>query len=193
MEEIDKIRAGMMDKRLDVLYKHALRYLNSIFEIELDDNYKSIKLENNKFITLRFKSSAPYFYVSIQFTLYGAFESVEIKGSTRDGNITIYHQYVNKIVQNKTDFIEDMRIRQMTHYFIKYKKFINYVIQKYNRLYKTQYYNNLNRITTFLLICKQKPIFPKDIYLLIAKKILFFVFPGRPLASKKKIKLKKIK
>lgn len=174
MEEIDKIRAGMMDKRLDVLYKHALRYLNSIFEIELDDNYKSIKLENNKFITLRFKSSAPYFYVSIQFYLYGAFESVEIKGSTRDGNITIYHQYVNKIVQNKTDFIEDMRIRQMTHYFIKYKKFINYVIQKYNRLYKTQYYNNLNRITTFLLICKQKPIFPKDIYLLIAKKILFF-------------------
>lgn len=50
-------------------------------------------------------------------------------------------------------------------------------IRKYHyKLYNTQFYNNLRRVTTFLLICKSQPIFPKDIYLLIAKKILFFCF-----------------
>ncbi len=50
-------------------------------------------------------------------------------------------------------------------------------IRKYHyKLYNTQFYNNLRRVTTFLLICKSQPIFPKDIYLLIAKKILFFLF-----------------
>ncbi len=47
-------------------------------------------------------------------------------------------------------------------------------IRKYHyKLYNTQFYNNLRRVTTFLLICKSLSIFPKDIYLLISKMILF--------------------
>ena len=176
MEEIDKIRDDMMDKRLGVLYKHTLGYLSSMFNIELNENYMFIYL-NRDMIKIQFQRLIihDYFNALIEFSLSGSLGSVTIKCSTKSGDKTVYHKYTDKILQNKIDLIEDENIKQITQYFINHEDLIKFVMKKYNRLYKTQYYNNLQSVTTFLLICKFLKFLPKDIYLIIAKKILFFL------------------
>ena len=173
MEEVDKIRDAMMDKRLRVLNKHTLRYLNSMFKIELDENYKYIYL-NNDMIKIQFHRQFidGYFDVLIEFSLNGRLGNVIIKCPTIKGLKTVYHKYMDKILHNKIDLIEDENMKQITQYFMNHDDFIKFVIKKYNCLYKTQYYNNLQSVTPFLPICKFFKFLPKDIFLIIAKKIL---------------------
>ncbi len=179
MEEIDKNRDDMMDKRLGVLYKHTLRYLNSMFNIELSENYKYIYVNHNtNHLKIQFQRlpTRDYYSVMIEFSLSsGNFIDVIIKCSTKLGNKTVYHKYVNNFIHNKIGLIEDENMKQITQYFMNCDDFIKFVIKKYNRLYKTQYYNNLPKAYTFLLSNSKNKIFPKEIAKLIAKKLLFFL------------------
>lgn len=84
----------------------------------------------------------------------------------------LYEEMPNvRIYDIRQECSED--IQTITNYFVKDGDFIKVSHHKYKLLYNTSYYHDLHSLTTFLLICKLRPIFPKDVYLLIAKKILF--------------------
>ena len=95
----------------------------------------------------------------------------------QDNNYRFSSEY-DSVYQKEIDNykFDNVKLEMINYFLTNYKLIGETFIKKYNLLYKTKYYYNLQSTTTFLLICKSKPIFPKDIYLLIAKKILFFVF-----------------
>lgn len=99
-----------------------------------------------------------------------------------------YHNYMyDSEVGDSLDFSKftGENLEFMKYFISNYQLIGETFIKKYNLLYKTRYYYKLQSVITFLLICKHHTIFPKDIYLLIAKKILFFCFENTKLNRKK--------
>ena len=92
-------------------------------------------------------------------------------------NETSYFCYDGKY--NVTQFVNiDEKHKPIIKYFKQdmdniFSKMCDFVHNFYKKLYSTRYLHNLQCTYTFLIICKKFAIFPKDIYLLISRKILF--------------------
>lgn len=89
-------------------------------------------------------------------------------------NTTMYYYDWN---YDEFDNHTNEECKPMVRYFIQnikteFPKMAEYLYKFYRTLFYTSYLHNLQCTYTFLLICQNKQIFPKDIYLLIAKKIL---------------------
>lgn len=107
---------------------------------------------------------------------------------------------------NETHFVNiDEKHKPIIKYFEQdmdniFSEMCDFIPTFYKKLYSTRYLHNLQCTYTFLIICKKFAIFPKDIYLLISRKILFFLFfvlknkklKGEKM-KKKKMKKKKMK
>lgn len=135
------------------------------------------------------------FYVYIEFYLN---DNIRVKGSFDfylcNGNYELGGDwnYLRVIFDETSHFYYDGKYNKIFTVNIheKHKSIIQYFEQDmdnifsemgdfvrtfYKRLYSTRYLHHLQCTYTFLLICQKITIFPKDIYLFIAKKILFFI------------------
>ena len=184
LKDVDEKRERMMNLLMRELCSQMVRYLERKFNMPIDESGYELKEKGDDFydenlISFKFvwKNSLKveyYYYFN-----YGPPLSRHIL-CIHCNDQFLYEEMPNVRIYDITQECSE-KIQTITNYFVSDDDFIKVSHHKYKLLYNTSYYHDLHSLTTFLLICKLRPIFPKDIYLLIAKKIIFF--------SRKKLKI----
>lgn len=168
VKDIDAIRKNTHDAIMIELYKICKRYLESKnlkisgdSKIRLDKNnyFNMILFIETYCVYLGFEHGKSSYCVSISLSVNYGVELYKYSSKYSDG-------YVIENIDWCSSF------RKVYEYFKSPTDFIEYISHIYDKLHNTSYYYDLQSFTTFILICRNNPIFPKDIYLLIAKKIL---------------------
>ena len=167
VKDIDAIRKNTHDAIMIELYKICKRYLESK-NLKICEGSK-IRLDKNCFDVILFIET--YYRVFVGFE-YGKsyYVSISLSGNYREELYKYSSKYSDGYVIENIDWCSSFR--KVYEYFKSPTDFIEYISHIYDKLYNTNYYYNLQSVTTFILVCRNNPIFPKDIYLLIAKKIL---------------------
>ena len=173
LREANVVRMDMHDKIFRELLNMCKRYLESL-KIKVSIGFCYI--DNNCWIfQFEFKERhMQYMEVAISMMRYDLIFSIRLSYS--DKTVVTYNKYYKSSADTRGQFMQNSNKCATRKLFMSAKKFAKYINHVYTKFYNTDYYNNLQSVTTFLLICKHKYIFPKDIYLLIAKKIIFFVW-----------------
>lgn len=192
--DVNEKKNNMLNLLMKELNGQMVRYIERKFSTKITDkeNWRIIETrDENSLISFRFSLiNGLNIYISYHFygnmysdknliIEYFDFDDKYILYSSRTVIINHIERYKDKL---------DEQTSKIINYFLE-DDFIIVSNRKYYNLYDSKnYYHNLQSVTTFLLICKTFAIFPKDIYLLIAKKILFFCvfyFENKKLKKKK--------
>jgi hypothetical protein len=183
LPDVTEKKNNMLNLLMKELNGQMVRYLERKFQLEINDgkNWRIIEgggfPYDNSLICFRFGwVNGLNIYISYHF--YGnMWSDKNLKIEYFDEQYILYESQpviINQIERYKDKLDEETL--KIIDYFLE-DDFIIVSNRKYFNLYDSKnYYHNLQSATTFLLICKSQPIFPKDIYLIIAKKILFFLF-----------------
>ena len=146
----------------------CIRYLESV-KIKVKKEYRYISNNSYVFRFIFEERHIKDMTVLISFLRDDLIDSIRLQYSDKI-NIVYYKKYKNAM-DTYGYFHQNDNKSKTRKLFMSAKKFVKYINHIYHKFYNTDYYNNLQSVTTFLLICKTQKIFPKDIYLIIAKKI----------------------
>lgn len=171
--EVNDVRMDMRCKIFHELFDMCKRYLESL-KIKIGQFHYYLYRVNCYAFKFNFKERMEKdMVVNIYLLPNDLIDRILLNFS--DKTDVIYTKYYKSLNDSYGRFMKNYDINTTRKLFIPAEKFVNYINHIYNKFYNTDYYNNLQSVTTFLLICKHNPIFPKDIYLIIAKKIFFFI------------------
>lgn len=182
LPDVDEKRLGMMNMLMQELCNQMVRYLERKFCLQIVNSGYSLVEKGDDFYDENLICFEFIWKNTLKVSYYYNFPSMYKKIlviNYGENNRFLYHEHPNMNTFRDKESTIDIQIRAIMNYFIYDDDFIKVSYNKYDKLYNTSYYYNLQSVTTFLLICRNNPIFPKDIYLLISKKILFFFVLNR--------------
>lgn len=173
LRKVNEVWYDLHIQIINELYNMCIRYLESV-KIKVKKEYRYISNNSYVFRFIFEERHIKDMTVLISFLRDDLIDSIRLQYSDKT-NIVYYKKYKNTM-DTYGYFHQNDNKSKTRKLFMSAKKFVKYINHIYHKFYNTDYYNNLQSVTTFLLICKFLKFLPKDIYLIIAKKILFFLF-----------------